>query len=246
MLRKILHSAIDKVFHWSNLTAASRHVARKKGRGGVDGMSVQAWQAEEHKHLGRLRHRLLNDTYRSKPVLRRYIDKPGSKTKRPLGVPAVGDRVCQQAVHRVLSPVFEAYFHEDSQPPGADRHHEESLSLLRRGKAEGEVERRTELVSTIGISSYGAYVPPTRLAFSTLSGHPAEEGGPEKAVAWNDEDSVTMGVTAAVNCLRGIERSTVDGVLFASTTYAFREKQAAGAAEVYAYGTAVVLEPENG
>ena len=82
-------------------------------------------------------------------------------------------------------------------------------------------------MSTLGISSYGAYVPPTRLAFSTLSGRPAKEGGPEKAVAWNDEDSVTMGVTAAVNCLRGIERSTVDGVLFASTTYAFREKQAA-------------------
>jgi len=114
VLRKILHSAIDKVFHWSNLTAASRHVARRKGRGGVDGMSVQKWQAEEHKHLGTLRHRLMNDTYRSKPVLRRYIDKPGSKKKRPLGVPAVGDRVCQQAVHRILSPVFEAYFHEDS------------------------------------------------------------------------------------------------------------------------------------
>jgi len=113
-LRKILHSAIDKVFHWSNLKAASRHVVRKKGRGGVDGMSVQEWQAEEHEHLGSLRHRLMSDTYRSKPVLRRYIDKPGSKKKRPLGVPAVGDRVCQQAVHRVLSPVFEAYFHEDS------------------------------------------------------------------------------------------------------------------------------------
>jgi group II intron reverse transcriptase/maturase len=114
LLRKILHSAIDKVFNWNNLTAASRHVSRKKGRGGVDGMSVQVWQSKEHTHLGVLRHRLMNDTYRSKPVLRRYIDKPGSKQKRPLGVPAVGDRVCQQAVHRVLSPVFEAYFHEDS------------------------------------------------------------------------------------------------------------------------------------
>jgi 3-hydroxy-3-methylglutaryl CoA synthase len=79
----------------------------------------------------------------------------------------------------------------------------------------------------VGIISYGAYVPPTRLAFATLAGRAAAEGGPEKAVAWNDEDSITMAVSAAVNCLRGIERSTVDGLLFASTTTPFREKQAA-------------------
>lgn len=113
-MRKILHSAIDKVFNWNNLKAASRHVVRNRGSGGVDGLSVEQWRAKEDKHLSTLRHRLMNDTYRSKPVLRRYIDKPGSKKKRPLGIPAVMDRVCQQAVHRVLSPVFEDYFHEDS------------------------------------------------------------------------------------------------------------------------------------
>ncbi len=79
----------------------------------------------------------------------------------------------------------------------------------------------------IGITSYGAYVPQTRLPFSVIGGRPPKEGGPEKAVAWNDEDSVTMGVTAAVNCLRGFDRASVDGVMFASTTFAFREKQAA-------------------
>jgi len=78
-----------------------------------------------------------------------------------------------------------------------------------------------------GILAYGAYVPATRLPFSVMAGKRADEGGPEKAVAWNDEDSVTMGVTAAVNCLRGIGRERVGGVFFASTTYAFREKQAA-------------------
>ena len=79
----------------------------------------------------------------------------------------------------------------------------------------------------IGITSYGAYVPPTRLPFSVIGGRPPKEGGPEKAVAWNDEDSVTMGVSAAIHCLRGIDRERVDGLLFASTTYAFKEKQAA-------------------
>lgn len=78
-----------------------------------------------------------------------------------------------------------------------------------------------------GIVSYGTYVPPTRLAFATLAGRAAKDGGPEKAVAWNDEDAVTMAVTAAVNCLRGFDREAVDGVLFASTSYPFQEKQGA-------------------
>ena len=78
-----------------------------------------------------------------------------------------------------------------------------------------------------GIVSYGAYVPPTRLGFSVMGGRPPKEGGPERAVAWNDEDAVTMAVTAGVNCLRGFDRASVDGVLFASTTYAFKEKQGA-------------------
>ncbi len=78
-----------------------------------------------------------------------------------------------------------------------------------------------------GIVSYGAYVPPTRLGFATIGGRPAKEGGPEKAVAWNDEDAVTMAVSAAVNCLRGFDRASVDGLLFASTSHPFQEKQAA-------------------
>lgn len=78
-----------------------------------------------------------------------------------------------------------------------------------------------------GIVSFGAYVPPTRLPLSALGGRPAKEGGPEKAVAWNDEDAITMAVTAAVNCLRGFERERVDALLFASTTHPFKEKQGA-------------------
>jgi 3-hydroxy-3-methylglutaryl CoA synthase len=80
---------------------------------------------------------------------------------------------------------------------------------------------------TAGIVSYGAYVPPTRLALGALGGRPAREGGPERAVAWNDEDAVTMAVAAAVHCLRGFDRDSVDALLFASTTHPFREKQGA-------------------
>ena len=80
-----------------------------------------------------------------------------------------------------------------------------------------------------GIVSYGAYVPPTRLGLATIAGRPArgDEAGPERAVAWSDEDAITMGVAAGANALRGFDRSEVDALFFASTTWAYREKQAA-------------------
>ena len=112
--RRVLHSVIDKVYNWNNLSRASRKVVGNKGCAGVDGMSVKRWQEKEDIHLQELRKQLMNDTYRSKPILRSYIPKPGSDKQRPLGIPAVKDRVCQQAVCNPLSPVFEEYFHEDS------------------------------------------------------------------------------------------------------------------------------------
>lgn len=79
----------------------------------------------------------------------------------------------------------------------------------------------------IGITSYGAYIPRTRLPFSVIGGHPPKEGGPERSVAWNDEDAITLGAAAAIHCLAGIDRSQIDMLIFASTTLPFQEKQAA-------------------
>ena len=78
-----------------------------------------------------------------------------------------------------------------------------------------------------GISAYGAYVPYTRLPLALIAGRKAKDGGPEKAVAGHDEDTVTLGVAAALDCLAGIDRAQVDGVYFASTTYPLAEKQGA-------------------
>lgn len=81
-----------------------------------------------------------------------------------------------------------------------------------------------------GILSYGAYVPKTRLPLAAIGGRPARDGGPEKAVAWNDEDTLTLGVSAALHCLQGFDRSAVDAVLFATTSAPFQEKQCAALA----------------
>jgi len=74
-----------------------------------------------------------------------------------------------------------------------------------------------------GITAYGAYVPVNRLERSQLGGG---SGGPgERAVAGFDEDSITMAVAAAQDCLKGLRQA--DLLYFASTTATYREKQAA-------------------
>lgn len=75
----------------------------------------------------------------------------------------------------------------------------------------------------VGIVSFGAYVPLYRLGKGT-AGWTAPG---EKATANFDEDPVTMAVAAALDCLRGVERKTVDGVYFASTSSPYKEKEAA-------------------
>lgn len=77
-----------------------------------------------------------------------------------------------------------------------------------------------------GIIDWGAYVATHRLSPAVLAGRKAE-GGPERALAWADEDSVTMAVDAARNCLKDRPRDMIDLLVFATTTYAFDEKQGA-------------------
>jgi len=80
-----------------------------------------------------------------------------------------------------------------------------------------------------GITSFGAYIPMLRLPFAAISGggRKAGSGGGEKAVANFDEDAITMAVAAATDCLRGIDRRSIDGVFFASTSYPYKEKSGA-------------------
>lgn len=75
----------------------------------------------------------------------------------------------------------------------------------------------------VGITSYGAYIPYLRLSRRAIS----ERLKGEKALANFDEDSVTMAVASVIDCLRDVQRESVDGLFFASTTSPYKEKQAA-------------------
>jgi 3-hydroxy-3-methylglutaryl CoA synthase/uncharacterized OB-fold protein len=79
-----------------------------------------------------------------------------------------------------------------------------------------------------GIVSYGAHIPFYRLDRREIArawGTAAQQG--EKAVANYDEDAITMGVSAALDCIKGLDRDKIAGLYFASTTSPYREKSAA-------------------
>lgn len=78
---------------------------------------------------------------------------------------------------------------------------------------------------TVGITSYGAYIPIYRLSFAEIGRAWESGGGPgEKAVANYDEDSLTMAVEAAIDCLGGSDRQTIDRLYLSSTTLPYVEK----------------------
>ena len=96
-----------------NLRRAWQRVKANAGAPGIDGMTVEAFPAFCREHWPRIRSALMEGTYRPAPVRRVFIPKPDG-TQRPLGVPTVLDRVIQQALAQVLTPLFEAEFSDHS------------------------------------------------------------------------------------------------------------------------------------
>lgn len=104
----------DKVFCPANLHSAYRKVARNGGAAGVDHLDVKRFAMELDGRLERISQQLRAGEYHPNAVRRTHIPKPGSKEKRPLGIPTVRDRVVQTALRHVLEPIFEKEFAESS------------------------------------------------------------------------------------------------------------------------------------
>jgi RNA-directed DNA polymerase len=106
-------SLIDKVWAPATLALAWTKVLANQGAAGVDGQSLERFAANPEKYLGELSVALKDGSYRPQPVRRVEIAK-GDGGTRPLGIPAVKDRIVQAAVKLVIEPIFEASFCEGS------------------------------------------------------------------------------------------------------------------------------------
>ena len=108
------YSLMDKVFAKRNLHAAYIKVARNKGSAGVDRVTIRQFEKNLERQIDFLHESLSKGTYKPLEIKRVEITKPGSKEKRPLGIPAVRDRVVQTALRSVLEPIFENDFAKHS------------------------------------------------------------------------------------------------------------------------------------
>jgi RNA-directed DNA polymerase len=106
-------SLIDKVARLRTLEIAWRKVAANQGSAGVDGQSVKRFGQKAAEYLQELAEALKSGTYRPMPVKRVEIPKGQGKT-RPLGIPAVKDRIVQTALKMVIEPIFEKEFMDSS------------------------------------------------------------------------------------------------------------------------------------
>ena len=106
-------SQIDKVYRKATLEAAWQKVRDNAGAAGVDGQSVEKFTVRAQSYLAELEQALKNGTYRPEPIRRVEIAKGDGKL-RPLGIPAVKDRIVQTAVKLVIEPIFEREFEDCS------------------------------------------------------------------------------------------------------------------------------------
>lgn len=117
---KLMEAVVER----ENMTQALHRVQANKGAAGVDGMSVEELLPYLRSEWPRIKEELLNGTYEPAPVRTVEIPKPGGKGTRKLGIPTALDRLIQQALHQVMSPIFDPHFSDSSYGfrPGRSTH----------------------------------------------------------------------------------------------------------------------------
>lgn len=126
----------EQMLSAQNLGRALKRVESNRGAPGVDGLATHELRGWLRRHWGQVRAALDAGTYQPQPVRRVVIPKPGGGS-RNLGVPAVLDRLIQQAIAQVLTPIFDPQFSGASFGfrPGKSAHR--AVQVARRAVADG-------------------------------------------------------------------------------------------------------------
>lgn len=109
-----LDNLMERILERDNVKRAWQRVKSNRGAPGSDGMPLEDFLAYAREHWQEIRQSLMDGSYQPRPVRRVVIPKPRGKGERKLGAPCVIDRVIQQAILQVLTPIFEPEFSESS------------------------------------------------------------------------------------------------------------------------------------
>ena len=126
----------EQLVSFANIHEAVKKVMQNKGSAGIDGMGVDELPAHLEAHWPEIREQIVTRTYNPQPVLRREIPKDNGGV-RLLGIPTAVDRVIQQALVQVLTPVFEPTFSDYSFGFRPKRSAEDAVRLAQTYMSEG-------------------------------------------------------------------------------------------------------------
>ena len=129
---------LEEIVSSENLNRAYKRVKRNKGAGGVDGMGVDELLQYLKDNGDEIRESIVAGTYQPQPVRRVEIPKDNGK-KRKLGIPTAVDRVIQQAIAQVLTPIYEPKFAETSYGFRPKRSAHDALKKCREYLEQGKV-----------------------------------------------------------------------------------------------------------
>lgn len=147
------YSIIDKVYRLTNLHDAWNAVKANRGSAGVDGETIQWFEAQLNQNIREIQRLIKENRYQPEPVLRHYIEKDNGK-KRPLGIPTIRDRIVQQAVRQMIEPLFDRDFYRHSYGFRKGHSQHQALDTVKRAKQSGY-----EYVVDMDIQSYFDTIP---------------------------------------------------------------------------------------
>ena len=104
---------LEKILDKRNMNEAYRKVCANKGAGGVDGMEIKELDGYIRENWDSIKEQIRKRSYKPQPVRRVEIPKPNGN-KRKLGIPTVMDRVIQQGIAQVITPMCEPLFSDHS------------------------------------------------------------------------------------------------------------------------------------
>lgn len=120
---------LEEILSDENIKDAVKRVKSNKGVGGVDGIQLEDLETYMVQNWRLIAEQIRTRTYRPQPVLRVEIPKPNGGVRK-LGIPTLVDRIIEQAIIQVLTPIFEPLFHENSYGFRPNRRCEQAIVKL--------------------------------------------------------------------------------------------------------------------
>jgi retron-type reverse transcriptase len=137
--KRRFHALYDKVYRPDILWEAWKRVKANGGSGGIDGITIDYIVKEygEGRFVFEIGGDLINGEYHPMPARRKEIPKGDGKSVRPLGIPAIRDRVVQMATKMVIEPIFEADFQDFSYGFRPKKSQHQAIRHIRRAVKQG-------------------------------------------------------------------------------------------------------------